>query len=103
MNSVNALQKYGQAVWLDFLSRGFLADGGLQKLVDDDGVHGVTSNPSIFEKAIGHSDEYDAAIGSILRMHDRSPGELYECLAVEDVKHAADILRHDRRSQASLD
>jgi transaldolase / glucose-6-phosphate isomerase len=93
MNSVQALQRHGQAVWLDFLSRGFLADGGLQKLVDDDGVRGVTSNPSIFEKAIGHSDEYDAAIGSILHMHDRSPGELYECLAVEDVKHAADILR----------
>ena len=92
MNSVNALQKHGQAVWLDFLARGFMVDGGLQRLVDD-GLHGVTSNPSIFEKAIGHSDEYDEAIGSMLHIEDRSPGELYECLAVEDIKHAADILR----------
>jgi transaldolase/glucose-6-phosphate isomerase len=92
MNSVNALQKHGQAVWLDFLARGFMVDGGLQRLVDD-GLHGVTSNPSIFEKAIGHSDEYDEAIGSMLHMQDRSPGQLYECLAVEDIKHAADILR----------
>jgi transaldolase/glucose-6-phosphate isomerase len=92
MNSVDALQKHGQAVWLDFLARGFMVGGGLQRLVED-GLHGVTSNPSIFEKAIGHSDEYDEAIGSMLRMQDRSPGELYECLAVEDIKHAADILR----------
>jgi transaldolase/glucose-6-phosphate isomerase len=92
MNSVNALQKHGQAVWLDFLARGFMVDGGLQRLVED-GLHGVTSNPSIFEKAIGHSDEYDEAIGSMLHIEDRSPGELYECLAVEDIKHAADILR----------
>ena len=92
MNSVNALGKHGQAVWLDFLARGFMIDGGLQRLVDD-GLHGVTSNPSIFEKAIGETDEYDEAIGSMLHIEDRSPGELYECLAVEDIKHAADILR----------
>jgi transaldolase/glucose-6-phosphate isomerase len=92
MNSVNALQKHGQAVWLDFLARGFMVDGGLQRLVDD-GLRGVTSNPSIFEKAIGHSNEYDEAIGSMLHIEDRSPGELYECLAVEDIKRAADIVR----------
>jgi transaldolase / glucose-6-phosphate isomerase len=59
MNPVKALQEHGQAVWLDFLARGFTANGSLKKLVDEDGLRGVTSNPSIFEKAIDSSDEYD--------------------------------------------
>ena len=63
MNPVKALENHGQAVWLDFLARGFVAKGDLKKLIDTDGVKGVTSNPSIFEKAIGSSDEYDGAIG----------------------------------------
>src|SRR5216683_7221025 len=53
MNPVKALENHGQAVWLDFLARGFVAKGDLKKLIDTDGVKGVTSNPSIFEKAIG--------------------------------------------------
>ena len=53
MNPVKSLEQHGQAVWLDFLARGFIAEGDLAKLIDDDGVTGVTSNPSIFEKAIG--------------------------------------------------
>ena len=61
MNPVKALESHGQAVWLDFLARGFVAKGDLKKLIDSDGVKGVTSNPSIFEKAIGSSDEYDGA------------------------------------------
>src|SRR5437588_5377337 len=93
MNPVKALQDHGQVVWLDFLSRGFIADGGLKKLVDEDGLRGVTSNPSIFEKAIGHSHEYDEALARMLQAGDRPIGELYERLAVEDIKHAADILR----------
>jgi transaldolase/glucose-6-phosphate isomerase len=93
MNPVKALQKHGQAVWLDFLARGFIAKGDLKKLVKDDGVRGVTSNPSIFEKAIGSTDEYDSAIAKALKSRDRSVGELYEHLAVEDIRHAADVLR----------
>jgi transaldolase/glucose-6-phosphate isomerase len=93
MNPVNVLHDHGQAVWLDFLSRGFIADGGLKRLVDQDGLSGVTSNPSIFEKAIGHSDEYDDAISAMLAECDRPVAELYERLAVEDIKHAADVLR----------
>jgi len=93
MNALKALHDYGQAVWLDFLSRGFIAEGGLKKLVDDDGLRGVTSNPSIFEHAIGHSDEYDDAIAGMLRQHDRSAGELFEALAVEDIQKATDVLR----------
>ncbi len=93
MNALKALQDHGQAVWLDFLSRGFIARGGLKKLVDEDGLRGVTSNPSIFEQAIANSSEYDEAIARMLREHDRSAGELFERLAVEDIQKATDVLR----------
>src|SRR5471032_2269592 len=93
MNPVKALEKHGQAVWLDFLARGFVAKGDLKKLIDTDGVKGVTSNPSIFEKAIGSSDEYDGAIGNALKKGDRPVAELFEHVAIEDIQHAADVLR----------
>src|ERR1700744_1414805 len=93
MNPVKALESHGQAVWLDFLARGFVAKGDLKKLIDSDGVKGVTSNPSIFEKAIGSSDEYDAPIGQTLQSGDLPVAELFEHLAVEDIQHAADVLR----------
>ena len=67
------LHDYGQAVWLDFLSRRFISEGGLKKLIDQDGLTGVTSNPSIFEKAIAGSADYDASLkaaeASRLRRH----------------------------------
>ena len=93
MNPVKDLQNHGQAVWLDFLARGFIAKGELKQLVERDGVRGVTSNPSIFEKAIGSSDEYDGAIAKVLKSGDRSVTDLYEQLAIEDIQHAADVLR----------
>ncbi|MEO6381908.1 MAG: transaldolase, partial [Nitrobacter sp.] len=93
MNPVQELQNHGQAVWLDFLARGFIAKGDLKHLVESDGVRGVTSNPSIFEKAIGSSDEYDSAIANALKNGDRSVTCLYEQLAIEDIQHAADVLR----------
>ena len=93
MNPVKALESHGQAVWLDFLARGFVAKGNLKKLIDTDGVKGVTSNPSIFEKAIASSDEYDGAIGQALKSGDRPVAELFEHLAIEDIQHAADVLR----------
>lgn len=70
MNPVKALENHGQAVWLDFLARGFVAKGDLKALIDSDGVKGVTSNPAIFEKAIGSSDEYDGPIGQALKRGD---------------------------------
>ena len=92
-NPVKALEDHGQSVWLDFLARGFVEKGGLKRLSDTDGVKGVTSNPSIFEKAIGSSDEYDGAIGRLLKNGDRPVAELFEHLAVADIQHAADVLR----------
>ena len=56
MNPLRALAEKGQSVWLDFLSRDIIANGQLKRLIDDDGLSGITSNPSIFEKAIGESD-----------------------------------------------
>src|SRR5438046_3282102 len=93
MNPVKALEAHGQAVWLDFLARGFIARGDLKTLIETDGVKGVTSNPSIFEKAIGSSDEYDASIGKALKRGDRSVADLFEAVAVEDIQNAADVLR----------
>ncbi len=93
MNPVKALENHGQAVWLDFLARGFVAKGDLKHLIETDGVKGVTSNPSIFEKAIGSSDEYDAPLGKALKVGDRPVADLFEQLAVEDIQSAADVLR----------
>ena len=93
MNPVKALENHGQAIWLDFLARGFVAKGDLQALIETDGVKGVTSNPSIFEKAIGSSDEYDGAIGQALNKGDRPVADLFEALAIEDIQNAADVLR----------
>ncbi|MFO1110255.1 MAG: bifunctional transaldolase/phosoglucose isomerase [Bradyrhizobium sp.] len=93
MNPVKALESHGQAVWLDFLARGFVAKGDLKKLIESDGVKGVTSNPAIFEKAIGSSDEYDGSIAKALKKGDRSVADLFEAVAVEDIQNAADVLR----------
>jgi transaldolase/glucose-6-phosphate isomerase len=93
MNPLKSLQDPGQAVWLDFLSRGFIAKGALKKLVDEDDLRGVMSNPSIFEHAIGQTDEYDDAIAHMLQAHDRTAGEIFERLAVEDIQQATDVLR----------
>lgn len=87
------LHDVGQAVWLDFLSRRFLAEGGLKKLVQQDGLTGVTSNPSIFERAIDGSADYDSSLKAAEDHADRDVMALYEHLAIEDIQHAADVLR----------
>jgi transaldolase/glucose-6-phosphate isomerase len=93
MNPITELDKHGQSVWLDFLARDFIRKGDLKTLIDRDGIRGVTSNPSIFEKAIGGGDEYDATVSELLAERDRPVAELFEALAVEDIQSAADVLR----------
>ena len=93
MNPLKELQQHGQSVWLDFLARKSIAQGELKALVENDGVRGVTSNPAIFEKAIGHGDEYDGPLATLMKSKDRAIGDLYEALAVEDIQHAADVLK----------
>lgn len=92
-NPLVSLHEYGQAVWLDFLARRFIAEGGLKKLVEHDGLSGVTSNPSIFEKAIGGSDDYDSSLKETEAGGDLDVMALYEQLAIDDIQHAADELR----------
>ena len=87
------LEAAGQAVWLDFVDRKFLADGGLKKLVEEDGLTGVTSNPSIFEKAMGHGEAYDAGFKDFLGRADASVQDTYESQAIADIKAAAGDLR----------
>ena len=94
MGKLNDLAPLGQAVWLDFVDRKFLEEGGLKKLVEEDGLTGVTSNPSIFEKAMGHGTAYDDSLADYDRAHpDAATIDRYEALAVEDIKAAADTLR----------
>src|SRR3954454_16190023 len=91
-NPLRTLQEYGQSVWLDFVSRELLKSGGLARLVADDGIRGVTSNPSIFEKAIGHGDDYDELIAAAERSGDLDPAALFEQLAIHDIQEGADAL-----------
>ena len=91
-NPLRTLNEFGQSVWLDFVSRDLLKSGGLAKLIGEDGLRGVTSNPSIFEKAIGHGDDYDALIAEAEASGDLDPGALFEDLAVRDIQEGADTL-----------
>src|SRR5690242_15768935 len=91
-NPLRTLNEFGQSVWLDFVSRDLLKSGQLVQLIADDGLRGVTSNPSIFEKAIGHGDDYDALIAQAEAAGDLDPGALFEDLAVRDIQEGADQL-----------
>lgn len=84
------VQKYGQSVWIDNIRRKLLNDGTFRKLIDEYGVVGVTSNPAIFQKAIGNSDDYDTVINGLM---DLEASEIYETLAIEDIQMAADMFR----------
>lgn len=102
MNPLQLLNSQGQSVWLDYVRRDMLTNGGLARHVSDDAVTGVTSNPSIFEKAIGGSPEYDAAIADLVGGGEADALAIFEALAVEDIRHGADILRpvYDRTGGA---
>ena len=89
-NPLLEIQKFGQSAWLDYIHRDDLNDGDLQRRIDEEGVLGVTSNPSIFQKAIGDSDTYD---GAILTMLDLEAQDIYEALAIEDIQNATDLFR----------
>lgn len=91
-NPLKQLAKYGQSPWLDFIQRSYTADGSLKKLVDEDGLKGVTSNPAIFQKAMGQGTDYDPQIRSILEHHIVDAGTLYETLAITDIRDAAKVL-----------
>ena len=89
-NPLLKLETFGQSIWMDFIRRGTLASGELQRWIEEDGLRGVTSNPAIFEKAIAGSHDYEEAIYA-LTLEGNGLGELYQALVVEDVQRAADL------------
>src|SRR3989304_760358 len=92
MNPLKALQEYGQSVWLDYIRRSLITSGELQRLVDGDGLRGVTSNPAIFEKAITGSTDYADDLKALEGKKGMDPKSLYESLAIPDIQDAADVL-----------
>ncbi len=84
------LEKLGQSIWMDFIRREMIVSGELARRISDDGISGVTSNPSIFEKAIAGSHDYDESVRA-LALEGRSAEEIYRTLTVEDIVKAADI------------
>jgi transaldolase/glucose-6-phosphate isomerase len=91
-NPLKELNEYGQSVWLDFVSRDLLKSGQLKQLIADDGLRGVTSNPSIFEKAIGHGDDYDEMIRAAESTGDLDAAALFEDIAIHEIQEGADQL-----------
>lgn len=90
-NALLGLQKYGQSVWLDYIRRNIILNGELQKLIDQDGLRGITSNPSIFEKAIAGSNDYTDLLTQ-LGKQGLPTGEIYERIVVRDIQDSADKL-----------
>ena len=91
-NPLLKLSAFGQSIWLDYIRRQMIDSGELKKLIDDDGLKGVTSNPAIFQKAIAGSTDYDEAIRT-LSQAGASIEAIYQVLTVEDVQRAADLFR----------
>ena len=91
-NPLKALLSYGQSMWLDYIRRDLLTSGKLKAMINDDGLRGMTSNPSIFEKAIGESSLYDDLLKSLASRPDLNATARYEQIAIRDIQDAADIL-----------
>ena len=92
LNPLRALEASGQAVWFDYIRRSLMTSGHLQRMVDQDGLRGVTANPSIFEKAITGSTDYTEVLERLVRDHSLDAQAIYERLAIDDVQRAADIM-----------
>jgi transaldolase/glucose-6-phosphate isomerase len=92
-NPLKDLLKYGQSVWFDYIRRDLLTSGDLKRLIDDDGLRGMTSNPSIFEKAIADSTLYSDILQSLRSRTDLDAKGRYEILAIRDIQEATDIFR----------
>jgi transaldolase / glucose-6-phosphate isomerase len=92
-NPIKALIKFGQSVWLDYIRRNLLTTGELKRLIEEDGLRGMTSNPTIFEKAITGSTDYEQTLRELEKRKDLDAKGRYEELAIKDIQDAADFLR----------
>ena len=108
-NPLKALNAFGQSVWLDYIRRNLISTGELARLIEQDGLRGVTSNPSIFEKAITGSTDYTKALEKLSAQKNLDAKQVYEALAIRDIQDAADVLRpvydqtHRRDGYVSLE
>ncbi|HEX8152778.1 MAG TPA: transaldolase family protein, partial [Thermoanaerobaculia bacterium] len=91
-NPLSELAKTGQSIWYDQMERKLVSSGKLQRMIDEDDLRGLTSNPTIFEKAIGGSEDYDAQLRT-LASQDKSTSDIYDELTIEDIGSAADVFR----------
>ena len=91
-NPLVELNKHGQSIWFDYIRRSLITSGELQRLIDEDGLKGVTSNPAIFEKAITDSSDYTEALDELRQQDDLTVMQVYESLAIRDIQDAADVL-----------
>jgi len=101
-NPLKQIPEMGQSIWLDYIRRGFLLNGDLKALIDNDALRGVTSNPAIFEEAIAHSDDYKETIMQLART-SLTNKQIFLNLAIEDVRTAADIFKGVYDATAGLD
>ena len=92
-NPLFELSEAGTSVWLDYIRRSLITSGELQRMIEDDAVVGMTSNPTIFEKAIGGSSDYDQALRNLIDGDNKSDEEIMLGLIVEDIQMAADVLK----------
>ena len=92
-NPLKDLLKFGQSVWLDYIRRDLITSGELKRLIEEDGLRGMTSNPAIFEKAIAGSTDYVDILASLKDRDDLDAKARYEIIAIRDIQDAADLLR----------
>ncbi len=92
-NPLKALTKFGQSVWLDYIRRDLISTGELQKLITNDGLRGMTSNPSIFEKAIAGNPDYQKDLNDLAKDKSLDAKAIYEHIAIKDIQSAADVMR----------
>ena len=92
-NPLKALIDFGQSVWLDYIRRDLISTGELLRLIEEDGLRGMTSNPTIFEKAIEGSPDYVPDLQQLTRRGDLDAKGIYESIAIRDIQNAADVLR----------
>lgn len=101
-NPLARIPEFGQSIWLDYIKRSFTEGGELKKLIDEDDLRGVTSNPAIFEEAIAHSSDYDQTLAELSKQN-LSPQEAFLKIAIEDVQTAANLFKDVYEKTDGLD